>query len=57
MKCYTQVYVMNSIEAAENAYNVLKEDGIVIEAIHELPWNKYCATVMDRYGVCWWIGI
>lgn len=28
-----------------------------IEAIHELPWNKYCATVIDKYGVCWWIAI
>ena len=19
--------------------------------------NKYCATVIDKYGVCWWIAI
>lgn len=33
------------------------DGGVVIEAIHELPWNKYCATVIDKYGVCWWIAI
>lgn len=27
MKCYTQVYVMNSIEAVENAYKSVKAFG------------------------------
>nr|WP_300838990.1 hypothetical protein [uncultured Acetatifactor sp.] len=31
--------------------------GVVPEAIHELPWSKCCATVIHRYGVCWWISI
>ena len=60
MKNYTQVYVKNSIEAAKtycNAFDVLRDGGAVIEAIHELPWSKCCATVIDRYGVCWWISI
>lgn len=25
------------------------------EPIHELPWSKCCATVIDKFGVCWWI--
>ena len=60
MKNYTQVYVKNSMEAAKTyckAFGVLSDGGVVIEAIHELPWNKYCATVIDKYGVCWWIAI
>lgn len=23
--------------------------------IHELPWSKCCATIIDKFGVCWWI--
>ena len=37
--------------------NVLSDGGIVIEPIHELPWSRCCATVIDKYGVCWWISI
>ena len=50
-------FELGSIEAVENAYNVLSEGGVVVEAIHELPWSKCCATVIDKYGVCWWISI
>ena len=83
MKCYTQVYVMGSIEAVETyckafgarvTYEIKNETetayehcelsvngepvlGVVVEEIHELPWNKYCATVIDKYGVCWWIAV
>ena len=27
------------------------------EPIGELPWSKCCATIIDKYGVCWWISI
>ena len=116
MKCYTQVYVMDSLEAVDtycrafgaqvsfeikneakteyehcelsvngepilavseapepydvgaihkmkwqtmtfNAFEVLKEGGVVLEDIGALPWSKCCATVMDKYGVCWWVAI
>ena len=94
MKNYTQVYVKNSMEAAETycrafgaeitfeikndsgtayehcelsvngdrrerpaGFDVLSGGGVVPEAIHELPWSKCCATVIHRYGVCWWISI
>lgn len=39
------------------AFDVLRDGGVVIDAIHELPWSKCCATVIDKYGVCWWIAI
>ena len=50
-------FELGSTDAVKNAFDVLREGGVVIEAIHELPWSKCCATVIDRYGVCWWIGI
>jgi len=50
-------YELGSVEAVQNAYNVLREGGVVLEPIHEAPWCKCCATVIDRYGVCWWIAI
>ncbi len=50
-------FELGSTDSVDNAFNVLKEGGVVIEEIHELPWSKYCATVIDKYGVCWWLGI
>ncbi len=50
-------FELGSTEAVENALNVLSEGGEVVDKIHELPWSKCCATVIDKYGVCWWISI
>ncbi|MCI9073475.1 MAG: hypothetical protein HFH80_11880 [Lachnospiraceae bacterium] len=50
-------FELGSTDAVKNAFNVLREGGVVIEAIHEVPWSKCCATVIDRYGVRWWIAI
>ena len=51
------VFEMGSEERVYRAFDVLRDGGVVIEDIHELPWSKCCATVMDRYGVCWWISV
>lgn len=50
-------FELGSTDAVKNAFDVLSDGGVVIETIHELPWSKCCATVIDRYGVCRWIGI
>lgn len=50
-------FELGSEVAVENALNVLSEGGVVLEGIHELPWSKCCATVIDKYGVCWWVSI
>ena len=50
-------FELGSEEAVKNAFDVLKEGGVVIDEMGELPWSKCCATVIDKYGVCWWIGI
>lgn len=51
------VFEMGSREKVDRAFSVLSDGGAVLEPIHELPWSAYCATVIDRYGVCWWISI
>ncbi len=50
-------FELGNNDAVKNAFDVLSDGGVVIEAIHELPWSKYCATVIDKYGVCWWISV
>ena len=51
------VFEMGTEESVRRALDVLRDGGVVLEEIHELPWSKCCATVIDRYGVCWWISI
>ena len=50
-------FEMGSEEAVQRAFDVLSSGGVVLEPIHELPWSKCCATIIDKYGVCWWISI
>lgn len=50
-------FEIGSEERVRHAFDVLREGGVVLEPLHELPWSACCATVIDRYGVCWWISI
>ena len=51
------VFEMGSEEAVAHAFHVLSRGGVVLEPIHALPWSSCCATIIDRFGVCWWISI
>lgn len=51
------VFEMGTEEAVLNAFRVLSDGGVVLEPIGKLPWSECCATVIDKYGVCWWISI
>ncbi len=51
------VFEMGTEEAVYHAFQALSDGGVVIEPIHELPWSKCSATIIDRYGMCWWISI
>ncbi len=51
------VFEMGSEVAVSHAFHILSDGGVVIHPIHELPWSKCCATVIDKFGVCWWIAI
>lgn len=50
-------FELGSTDAVKNAFDVLSDGGVVIDEIHELPWSECCATVIDKYGVCWWVSI
>lgn len=50
-------FEMGTEEAVHKAFRVLSDGGVVIDPIGELPWSKCCVTVIDKYGVCWWIAI
>lgn len=45
------VFEMGIEESVQRAFDVFRDGGIVIEAIHELPWSKCCATVINKYSV------
>ncbi|WP_369298439.1 VOC family protein [uncultured Neglectibacter sp.] len=51
------VFEMGSREAVDQAFRALSDGGAVLHPIHSLPWSEYCATVIDKFGVCWWISI
>lgn len=51
------VFEMGSREAVSHAFKVLSGGGVVLQPLGALPWNAYNATVIDKYGVCWWIAI
>lgn len=60
MKWETMTFLafeMGSEEAVQHALEVLSDGGVVLEPIHAVPWNSCCATVIDKYGVCWWVAI
>ncbi len=50
-------FELGSVEAVRRAFDVLREGGVVLEEMHPYPWNECGATVIDRYGVCWWIAV
>ena len=51
------VFEMGSEEAVRHAFEVLTDGGVVLQPIGALPWNPCNATLIDKYGVCWWIAI
>ena len=50
-------FEMGSEATVRHAFDVLSDGGVVLQALGALPWNALNATVIDRYGVCWWIAI
>ena len=47
-------FELGSEEAVQHAFQVLSDGGVILQPIHQEPWNPCCATVIDKYGVCWW---
>lgn len=51
------VFEMGSEASVLHAFRLLCDGGVVIQPVHAVPWSTCCATVIDRFGVCWWIAI
>lgn len=51
------VFEMGTEDKVRHAFDVLSDGGVVLAEVGALPWNSCCATVIDKYGVCWWIAI
>lgn len=52
----TQLSVaFNNADEVRRAYEKLKEGGIIDLEIGELPWSECAASVVDRFGVYWYI--
>ena len=41
----------------QKAFDLLSEGGIVKEPIGELPWSPCCASVIDKFGITWFISV
>ncbi|WP_197545358.1 VOC family protein [Paenibacillus riograndensis] len=48
---------IGSEEAVRRAFDVLSNGGKVIDSLGPCDWNRYCANLIDKYGVFWWIAI
>jgi uncharacterized glyoxalase superfamily protein PhnB len=51
------VYEMGTEDAVRNAYDVLREGVTVIDDLGPCGWNVFCANVIDKFGIFWWIAI
>lgn len=51
------VFEMGSEDAVRKAFDTLKKGGVVIHPIQAVPWSQCCGTVIDKYGVCWWVAL
>lgn len=48
-------YTVESKEDFLRVFHLLKEGGTILMDVCELPWSPLAATVMDKYGVRWYI--
>ncbi|MGX6977692.1 VOC family protein [Vagococcus elongatus] len=44
-----------SEEEVHKVYRILSEGGIIKESIGPLPWSPCAATIIDKFGVWWFI--
>ena len=53
-------YGLKTREAVDRAYKVLSECALIHEnpdGPAPVPWNKYCFSLVDKFGVYWWVAI
>lgn len=49
--------VLDSAEDVTKAFNLLPQGGTVMLPLGKLPWSAYCAEVVDRYGIYWYLTV
>lgn len=45
----------DDVEKAETAFNILKEDGIVIQEPHKADFAVYMSELKDKFGFKWFL--
>ena len=54
-------YGLGTREAVDQAYNVLSKDARDTmgnpNGPTSWPWNEYCFSLVDKFGVYWWIAM
>ena len=40
-----------------NAFEVLKTDANITLPLGKLPWSDFCASLVDKFGVYWYLSI
>jgi len=49
---------LKSREAVDRAYGVLREGALAAGDVPKpCPWNEYCFSLVDKFGVLWWVAI
>ena len=44
-------FELGSKENVQRAFDILSEGGTVLKALGPVPWNEFCADVIDKYRV------
>ena len=39
------------------AYDILKEGANILLPLGKLPWSDCCASLVDKFGVCWYLSV
>jgi PhnB protein len=48
---------LESAQAVEKAFELLKVGGNIMMPLGTLPWSACCAEVIDRYGIYWYLTV
>ncbi|WP_449386091.1 VOC family protein [Cellulomonas soli] len=49
------VFDVGDEQAVRHAVAVLSEGGTMLDELGPCDWNPFCANVVDRFGVFWWV--
>lgn len=59
-ECYPTMnfgVILPDQSAVQQAFDVLSQGGVVVMAPCQLPWSDFCTSVIDRFGVFWYLSV